>query len=272
MTRPNILWICADQQRWDTLGCTGNRFVRTPQSRPPRGRRRRCSSGAYCQSPVCTPSRASFLTGRYPRTTRTRQNGQDIPDGRSARARSCSRTRATRAGWRGSCTSPPATPPSRPAWSGASTTAMRSSTGRTIRPCRSEQKTNHDWPTNEYNHWLRERGARYERRAVPGLRGMCRSGLPAEHHQTTWCAEKAMSFIEAQCRRKRGRGCSRSTSSTRTTPSTRRAAYLQRYLDRLDTIPLPAYVPGELERKPAFQTHRPRERLRRQRRLCLRQR
>lgn len=30
MTRPNILWICTDQQRFDTLGCYGNRFVQTP--------------------------------------------------------------------------------------------------------------------------------------------------------------------------------------------------------------------------------------------------
>ena len=30
MRRPNILWICTDQQRWDTLGCCGNSFVRTP--------------------------------------------------------------------------------------------------------------------------------------------------------------------------------------------------------------------------------------------------
>jgi len=30
MTQPNILWICTDQQRWDTLGCYGNSFVRTP--------------------------------------------------------------------------------------------------------------------------------------------------------------------------------------------------------------------------------------------------
>jgi arylsulfatase A-like enzyme len=76
---PNILWICSDQQRDDTLGCYGNRFVRTPNLD-------RLAAGgvlferAFSQSPVCTPSRASFLTGRYPRTCRTRQNGADIPE------------------------------------------------------------------------------------------------------------------------------------------------------------------------------------------------
>ncbi|MCY4525674.1 MAG: sulfatase-like hydrolase/transferase, partial [Anaerolineaceae bacterium] len=75
---PNILWICTDQQRHDTLGCYGNDYVRTPHLD------RLAAAGmrftrAFCQSPVCTPSRASFLTGRYPRTTRCRQNGQAIP-------------------------------------------------------------------------------------------------------------------------------------------------------------------------------------------------
>ena len=79
MKKPNILWICSDQQRWDTLGCYGNKWVNTPNLD------RVASSGtcftqAYSQSPVCTPSRASFLTGRYACTTRCRQNGQDIPD------------------------------------------------------------------------------------------------------------------------------------------------------------------------------------------------
>ncbi|SVD43668.1 uncharacterized protein METZ01_LOCUS396522, partial [marine metagenome] len=78
MNRPNILWICTDQQRWDTLGCYGNEFVRTPVID------KLAADGMlfnYCisQSPVCTPSRASFLTGRYPRTCRRRQNGADIP-------------------------------------------------------------------------------------------------------------------------------------------------------------------------------------------------
>ena len=76
--KPNILWICTDHQRWGTLGCYGNEAVHSPNID------RLAIQGvlferAFSQSPVCTPSRASFLTGRYPRTTRTRQNGQDIP-------------------------------------------------------------------------------------------------------------------------------------------------------------------------------------------------
>lgn len=76
--RPNVLWVCTDQQRADTLGCYGNPWVRTPNldRLAQRGVR---FEHAYAQSPVCTPSRASFLTGRYPRTTRCRQNGQSIP-------------------------------------------------------------------------------------------------------------------------------------------------------------------------------------------------
>ena len=73
----NVLWICTDQQRFDTLGCYGNPWVKTPNID------RLAQMGvkfdrAYAQCPVCGPSRASFLTGRYPRTCGVRQNGQDI--------------------------------------------------------------------------------------------------------------------------------------------------------------------------------------------------
>ena len=76
---PNVLWICTDQQRFDTLGCYGNEFVSTPNID------RIARNGVqfnhfYTQSPLCAPSRGSFLTGRYPRTTRLRQNGTGIPE------------------------------------------------------------------------------------------------------------------------------------------------------------------------------------------------
>ncbi len=78
--KPNILWICTDQQRFDTLRSNGNDYIDTPNLD------RLLKTGVsfdrtYCQAPVCTPSRASFLTGRYPRTTGTTRNGNDyFPD------------------------------------------------------------------------------------------------------------------------------------------------------------------------------------------------
>ena len=72
--RPNILWICTDQQRYDTIHSLGNEHIRTPNLD------RLIEEGvaftrAYCQSPVCTPSRACFLTGRYPSAVHVNRNG-----------------------------------------------------------------------------------------------------------------------------------------------------------------------------------------------------
>ncbi|MGY8713096.1 MAG: sulfatase-like hydrolase/transferase [Verrucomicrobiia bacterium] len=75
---PNILWICTDQQRFDTIRALGNEYAQTPHL-DELIEQGTAFNHAYCQSPVCAPSRASFLTGRYPRTTRCRQNGQSIP-------------------------------------------------------------------------------------------------------------------------------------------------------------------------------------------------
>lgn len=71
----NVLWICTDQHRGDSLGCYENPWLDTPNL-DALARRGVLFEQAYCQNPTCTPSRASFLTGRYPRTTRCRQNGQ----------------------------------------------------------------------------------------------------------------------------------------------------------------------------------------------------
>jgi len=58
---PNILWITTDQQRWNTIHALGNKYVHTPNLD------KLVAEGvsftnAHCQSTVCTPSRASFLT------------------------------------------------------------------------------------------------------------------------------------------------------------------------------------------------------------------
>ena len=72
--RPNILWICTDQQRWDTIHALGNEFIRTPNI-DRLVRQGVAFDTAYCQSPICTPSRASFLTGLYPSTVHGTTNG-----------------------------------------------------------------------------------------------------------------------------------------------------------------------------------------------------
>ena len=64
MTQMNILLITTDQQHFDALG------VKDPALKTP-NLDRLCREGtrferAYCPSPVCTPSRASMITGQYP--------------------------------------------------------------------------------------------------------------------------------------------------------------------------------------------------------------
>ena len=62
--KPNILLITTDQQRFDALRCSGNPHIFTPHldGLADRGV---MFSRAYADAPVCGPSRASILTGRY---------------------------------------------------------------------------------------------------------------------------------------------------------------------------------------------------------------
>lgn len=59
----NILFIMADQLRWDYLCCNGHPHLKTPNIDKLADRGVRFNN-AYVQSPVCGPSRASFYTGR----------------------------------------------------------------------------------------------------------------------------------------------------------------------------------------------------------------
>jgi len=65
--RPNVLLLCADDHAAYVSGAYGNSLVRTPRLDGLMAAGLRFDR-AYCNSPVCTASRQSFLTGRYPRT------------------------------------------------------------------------------------------------------------------------------------------------------------------------------------------------------------
>ncbi len=60
----NILFIMADQLRADYLSCMGHPTLQTPHI-DALARRGVLFDRAYCQAPVCGPSRMSFYTGRY---------------------------------------------------------------------------------------------------------------------------------------------------------------------------------------------------------------
>ena len=63
--RPNILIIWSDDQAARTLGCEGNRFIETPNIDALAAAGVRFSRH-YVPVPVCGPSRAAFISGRYP--------------------------------------------------------------------------------------------------------------------------------------------------------------------------------------------------------------
>ena len=62
--RPNVLWLMTDQLRADALGFAGHPFVQTPNL-DRLAARGTVFERSYCNSPVCGPSRASMMTGRY---------------------------------------------------------------------------------------------------------------------------------------------------------------------------------------------------------------
>lgn len=75
---PNILLICTDQQRFDAVRAYGNTEIHTPNLD------RLAAQGVlfencYVQNPVCGPSRASLMTGRYVRNHGLWANGVALP-------------------------------------------------------------------------------------------------------------------------------------------------------------------------------------------------
>src|SRR5438045_8865674 len=75
LTRPDILFIMTDQQRFDTIAALGNSHIYTPNL--DRLVRRGISfSNAYATCPVCVAARYTIRTGCEPPTTRVFSNAK----------------------------------------------------------------------------------------------------------------------------------------------------------------------------------------------------
>lgn len=76
---PNVVVVIADQFRGMEMGCAGNAAIRTPNlDRLAREGVR--FTHAYANVPVCVPSRACMLTGRFPLSHRTVANDLPLPE------------------------------------------------------------------------------------------------------------------------------------------------------------------------------------------------
>ena len=76
--QPNILFITCDQLNWMNIGYN-NPMIKTPNID------KLAASGtiynrAYSSSPVCTPTRASWITGLYPSQHGAYALGTNLPD------------------------------------------------------------------------------------------------------------------------------------------------------------------------------------------------
>jgi arylsulfatase A-like enzyme len=79
-SRPNVVVIMTDDQRWDCLSCEGHPFLKTPHLD------RIAREGAHFKkmfvtTSLCSPSRASFMSGLYAHAHKVTNNFTDYPAG-----------------------------------------------------------------------------------------------------------------------------------------------------------------------------------------------
>ncbi len=75
--RPNIVFLLADDMRWDAMGCAGNPTIKTPNL-DGLASHGTLFKNAFVTTSICADSRASFLTGLYERTQRYTFNTKPI--------------------------------------------------------------------------------------------------------------------------------------------------------------------------------------------------
>ena len=175
--RPNFLWICTDQQRWDTIRALNNPHIRTPNLD------RLASEGvafenAYCQSPICTPSRSSFLTGMYSSTVHNCTNGNESWSGAAPLVTKLLADAGYDCGLAGKF------------HLAAAHNRIEPRVDDGYRVFDWSHHPQDSWPRGHtYKDWLSEQGVDYK--STHEKLG----SIPPEFHQTKWCADRAIEFL-----------------------------------------------------------------------------
>lgn len=84
--RPNIIFYFSDQQRWDTMGCYGQKLNVTPNLDRLAAEGTRFEYAFTCQ-PVCGPARACLQSGLYATQVGVHKNHRILPEGIDSLAR-----------------------------------------------------------------------------------------------------------------------------------------------------------------------------------------
>lgn len=232
--RPNILWYCTDQQRWDTIRALGQTSIETPTLDS------LCAAGtafnrAYTQSPICTPSRASFLTGRYPASHHVYRNGNGAFPAHEKLVTKIVAEAGYDCGLIGKL----------------HLSAAKYYEHRPDDGYRTFLWSHHPTPDfargHDYETWLRHEKGVDPRELYVAINHFCGPGVPAALHQTTWCSEMAIRFISEQ------RGAPWLLSVNPFDPHAPFDAPPE-YLDKVDpeAMPLPLFEDADLERHAAF--------------------
>ncbi|UFU03000.1 sulfatase-like hydrolase/transferase [Ruania suaedae] len=240
MSRPSILLICTDQQRYDALGAAGNPHIVTPNLDRLAAQGARFSN-CYVQATVCAPSRASLMTSRYVHNHGVWANGVDVsPD-----EQFFTRTLAD-AGY--DCGL-------------AGKLHLGSAFGGRIEPRIDDGFRIFRWahdpylpsPGNEYHHWLRRHfPGLLEETMAQGRQAIDR--LPREAHYSHWVGEETIEFL--------------TSTRDRSAPFCFIANFFDphhgfgappEYRDRYDAGALPAPVTSDLSTKPAIYSDASRE-------------
>ena len=232
---PNILWYCADAQRWDTIRALGNQYIQTPTLD------RLVETGtsfsqAYCQSPICTPSRSSFLTGRYPATTQVYRNGHPRFPSSEVLVTKILADSGYDCGLAGKLH-----------LSAAKHGERRYDDGYRVFNYSNLPVPDAADELNQYYQWLREEKGVDPYELYDDHTSFCGAGVPSELHQVTWCSEMAIRFVTEK---RDGPWLMSVNPFDPHPPFDPPAEYLQRY--EPSDLPPPLFRDEDIERQRAF--------------------